>query len=145
MGITSGEIAIRLRKVRIFLDGEAQFGYRLVEAPADEISLAQDEKRGAYPGARAEAQRGFAMFDRDLGFPGAHSEDAADVPAARIVRVKRERAVNQRHRRANILAEVGERVGGICQNGRVVAGHFQRSPSVIEAPLARTARGSVLR
>src|ERR1051325_7641664 len=48
MDITSSEIAIRLREARIFLDGEAQFRYRFIEAPADEISLAQHEKRGAY-------------------------------------------------------------------------------------------------
>jgi hypothetical protein len=42
-------------------------------------------------------------------------------------------AVDQRHHRADVLPEIGQRLGGICQDARVVAGHFQGSPGEIGA------------
>ena len=51
------------------------------------------------------------------------------MPAAREVRVERQRAIDQRHHGADVLAEIGQREGGIRQDARVVAGHFQGPPA----------------
>jgi hypothetical protein len=66
MGAAGGENAIRLREARIVLDREEQFRHGLVEAPAVEMRLAYYRERRADAGARAEAQRGFDMLDRDV-------------------------------------------------------------------------------
>ena len=55
------------------------------------------------------------------------------MPAAREVRVERQGTVDQRHHGADVLAEIGQREGGIRQDARVVAGHFQGSPGEIDA------------
>jgi hypothetical protein len=39
--------------------------------------------------------------------------------------------LDQRNHGADVLAEIGEREGGIRQNARVVTGHFQGSPGEI--------------
>src|ERR1051326_7135697 len=72
------------------------------------------------------------MLDRDVRLARPLPKEAADIPTARIVRVERERAVNQRHHRVNILAEVGKRVGGSDQNEGVVASYFQCPPCIID-------------
>ena len=73
------------------------------------------------------------MLDRDIWLARPQPEDAADVPAARVVRVEREGTINQRHHRADVLAKIGQRFGGIRQDPRIVAGHFQGSPREIGA------------
>ena len=55
------------------------------------------------------------------------------MPAAREVRVERQGAIDQRHHGADVLAEIGQREGGIRQDARIVAGHFQGSPCEIGA------------
>ena len=60
----------------------------------------------------------------------------------RKIRVEREGAVDQRHHRADIFAEIGQRLCGIRQDARIVAGHFQRAPCEIGA--LQTVRRRVL-
>src|SRR5215831_19652273 len=72
------------------------------------------------------------MLDRDVGLTCHQPDGAANVPATRVVRVERQRAVYKR-RRADILAEERQRERGIRQDARVVAGHFQGSPGEISA------------
>ena len=67
------------------------------------------KKRREDAGAGTEAQRSFDMPDRDVRLSRPHSENGADVPAAREIRVEREGTVNQRHHRADVLAEIGQR------------------------------------
>ncbi|HEY2541220.1 MAG TPA: hypothetical protein VGI28_17250 [Stellaceae bacterium] len=86
------------------------------------------KERRADAGARTEPQRGFEMLDRNVLLARVTPQDAAHEPAAREVRVKRQRAVTQRDHRADVLAEPGQRTGGIHQDARVVAGHFQGPP-----------------
>src|SRR5438046_2724201 len=73
------------------------------------------------------------MLDRNVGLARKQSEVAADVPAAREIRVQRKRTVEQRHHGAYVLAKIGQCLGGVRQDGRVVAGYLQRSPSEIGA------------
>ena len=56
------------------------------------------------------------------------------MPAAREIRVEREGTIDQCHHGADILAKIGQRLGGIRQDARVVARHFQGSPGEINAP-----------
>src|SRR6516162_11053757 len=51
-----------------------------------------------------------------LARPGPQSQKAADVPAARIAWIEGESAINQRYHRVDVLAEKGERHGGVGQN-----------------------------
>jgi hypothetical protein len=55
------------------------------------------------------------------------------VPAAGVVRIQRQGLVNQRHHGADVLAEIGQREGGIRQDAPIVAGYFQGSPREIGA------------
>ena len=96
---------MRVRVAWIILDREEQFWHRLVETPRQEMRAAYCNELGADTGARTEAQRGIDMLDRDVGLAGPDPEDAANKPAAGVVRVKREGTVDQRHHGADILAE----------------------------------------
>src|SRR5207248_5320551 len=99
-----------------------------------------DEMRGTYyqerradAGTGTEAQRSVDVLDGDVGLTRPPSEDAADNPTARVVRVDGQRTVNQRHHGADVLAEIGQRLSGMRQDAGVVAGHFQGSPCEINA------------
>ena len=128
MGIAGGEIAIRHGEAGILLDREEWMRRCLIEAASQEMRLTDDGERGADPGAWAEAQRGLDMRDRNVRLARLHSEDAADVPGAREIRVEREGTVDQCHHGADVLAKIGQRLGGIRQDARVVARYF-KSPS----------------
>src|SRR6516165_722632 len=119
MSIASGEIAVRLRVAWIPLDREEQFRHCLIEAPVGEMRGAYYGKRAADAGAGTEAQRGFDVFDRDVGLARPSPEDAADVPAAGVARVECQRAVDQPHHSADILAEIGQCLGSIRQDARI--------------------------
>src|ERR1700730_13312460 len=73
------------------------------------------------------------MRDRGVGKARPKPEYSADVPAARKIRIQRQRTINQRHHATDVLAEIGKRKGGIRQDSRVVTGHFQGSPCEISA------------
>src|SRR5437762_296694 len=73
------------------------------------------------------------MLDRDVGLARPIPKSATYGPAAGVARVERERAVNQRHHGADVLAESSQRKGDIRQDDRVVAGHLQGSPGEIGA------------
>jgi hypothetical protein len=108
MGVTGGEIAIRMRQARIFLDREQQFRHGLIEAPADEMRGTYYQERRADAGTGTEAQRGVDVLDRDVGPARPPSKDAADNPTAGVVRLM----ASARSRSAN---------GGMRAN-RLVAG-----------------------
>src|SRR6516165_349011 len=90
-------------------------------------------ERRADAGARTEAQRGLDMLDRDVRLAGPMPEDAADVPPTCEIRIEHEGTVDQRDHGADVLAEIGQREGGIRQDTRIVAAHFQRAPCEIDA------------
>jgi hypothetical protein len=87
----------------------------------------------ADPGAGTEAKRGFSILDRENGFAGPQPEGPGDMPASGEARVERQRTIDQRHHRAEILGEIGRRVGGIRQDAGIVAGQFEGSPGEIDA------------
>src|SRR5215470_14134504 len=97
------------------------------------MRLTDDGERRAHSGAWAEAQRGLDVRDRNVGLARLHSEDAADVPGARKIRVEREGAVDQCHHGADVLTKIGQRLGSIRQDARVVTRHFEGSPGEINA------------
>src|SRR6516162_10578663 len=131
MGIAGGEIAIRVRVARILLDRQEKFRHRLIEAPSEEMCGAYYHERSAGTGARAKTQSGFDMLDRDVGLARPKPDIAADEPAAGEIRIERQGAVDQRHHGADVLAKIGQRKGGICEDDRIVAGYFQSSPCEI--------------
>src|SRR5271167_3283604 len=133
MRVAGGEKAILFRKARILLDREEQFRHRLFEAPAEETRGPYLKKRVADPGAGTESQRGLDMLDCNVRLACISPEDTADVPAIGVVRVERQRTVDQRHHGADVLSKKSEREGGMRQDARVVAGHFQGPPCEIWA------------
>jgi len=80
-----------------------------METPAVEMRGAYYKERRATTGTGTKAQRGLDMLDRDVGLARPLPEDAAQVPAAGIVRVERQRTVDQRHHSADVLAEIRQR------------------------------------
>ena len=84
--------------------------------------------------ARAQAQRGLDMLDREIGLPGTDPEQAAQIPAAGKARIERKRTVDQRDHGADILAEIRQHKGGVGEDARVVAAPLERPPSKIDAP-----------
>src|SRR5262252_2352496 len=76
------------------------------------------------------------MLDRDVWLAGPAPQNTANVPSTCETWVERQRAIDQRHRAADVLAEISEREGGIREGARIIAGHFQGSPREIEALLA---------
>jgi hypothetical protein len=143
MGVAGGESAICLREARVVLDCEQQLWDGLIQSPSEEMRAAyQGERHTA--GAWAEAQRSFEMLDRDVGLARPKPQDAADTAAPREARVKRQCAIHQCHHRADVLAEIGQRQGGIGKDARVIAGHLQGSLANA-GPFRRCASRSSLR
>src|SRR5215469_6023641 len=131
MSVAGGEKATRLRKARILLRREAQFPNSLVETPPEEMRRADHQERRADPGPRAEAEGGFRTLNRQIGLARPKPEDAADVPAAREIRIERQGTIHERDHRVDVFAEPGESNGGIRQDNRVVTGHLEGSPCEI--------------
>src|SRR5690242_16407966 len=131
MRVAGGEIAIWLQVAGILLDREEEFRHSLVEPPSKGTSTTHYRKRVGDTGARAEAQRGLNMLDRIVGLARPNPERSADRPATRKIRVEREGTVDQRHHRADVLAEISQRKSGIHQDSRIVTGHLQGSPGEI--------------
>jgi len=73
------------------------------------------------------------VLDRGIGLARPNSDHAADEPAAPEIPVESQRAVDQGHCGPDVLAEIGQREGGVRQDTRVVASHFQRPPCEIHA------------
>src|SRR5215471_7384150 len=131
MSVAGGEKATRLRKARILLRREAQFPNSLVEPPPEEMRRAYDKERRADPGPRAEAEGGFRTLNRKVGLARPKPKDAADVPAAREIRVERQCTVHELDHRVDILAEPGQSNGGIRQDSRIVTCYLEGSPGEI--------------
>src|SRR5215469_9193077 len=93
----------------------------LIEAASQEMRLTDDGECCADPSAWAETQRGLDMRDRHVRLPRRHSEDAANMPAAREIRVEGEGTISQCHHGADVLAKIGKGLGGIREDARVVA------------------------
>src|SRR5258708_24759401 len=83
--------------------------------------------------ARAETQRGLDMLDREVRQARPSPEYAADEPPMREIWVELQRTIDQSDHRANVLTERGQCEGGIRQDVRIVAGHFQGPPGEIDA------------
>src|SRR5216684_2099199 len=81
--------------------------------------------------ARAQAQRGLDMLDREIGLAGKYPEKAACIPAASEARVERERTVDQPDHGTDVLAEKSQHEGGVGEDARVVLCHLERLPSKI--------------
>ena len=80
-----------------------------METPAVEMRGAYYKERRAAAGTRTEAQRGLDVLDRNVGLARPLPEDAAEVPAAGVVRVERQCAINQCDHGADVLAEIRQR------------------------------------
>src|SRR5882757_1049132 len=71
------------------------------------------------------------MLNRNIGLARPPPEDSADVPAAREIRVERQGTVDQRNHRADVLAEIGQRLGSIDEDAGIVARRLQAPPCKI--------------
>src|ERR1700730_1349839 len=97
------------------------------------MCVAYYKERRTDAGAWAEAQRTSGMFDRNVRLARPVPEDAAEKPAAGVVRVEGQCAINQCDHSADVLAEISQRIGGIRKDTRVVSGHLQGPSCEISA------------
>jgi hypothetical protein len=74
---------------------------------------ANDGKGETDLGARAETLRSPGVFDRNLGLAVPEPQTGADVPPARKARVEGQRAIDQRHHRTDVFAEIRQHKDGI--------------------------------
>src|SRR5215831_14373269 len=72
------------------------------------------------------------MLDCDVRLAGPALQNTADVPSSSEARVKLQRAIDQRYRSAEVLAEIAEGKRGIGKDARIIAGHLQRSAREVE-------------
>src|SRR5580700_4709860 len=72
------------------------------------------------------------MLDREIVLTGIYPEHAAQIPAAGVARIERQRAVDQPDHGADILAEIRQSIGGVGEDTRVVLRHLERLPSEID-------------
>ena len=133
MRIARGKTAIVRRVVRIFLDREEELRHGLVEAAAKEERPANYGEREADLGTRAKTQRGLGVFDRHFELARPKPQAAADVPSAGKARIEDQRAIDQSHHRADVLAEIRQRQRSVDENARIVARHLQRPPGEVSA------------
>src|SRR5580700_100913 len=134
MGEAGGEIAIWCRETRIVLSSEEQLRQRLLEAPAEQQCGANYIENLAEPAAWAETQRSLGTLDCSVKLARKKQENGTDVPAARKARVECQRPIDQRHNRADILAEIAQREGGVGKSAGIVTGHLQGSLGEINCP-----------
>src|SRR5580704_9823142 len=85
-----------------------------------------------HPGAWAEPQRGLDMRDRSIGLSCVQPEGGAAVPTACKIRIECEGTIDQGDHGADILAEIGECLGGIRQSARIVSANLEGSSSEID-------------
>ena len=105
MGVASRKKTIRGRENRRVFYSNPQPRNGLCETPVEEERGTDQIVTPSRLGARAEPQGFFCMLDRALRLPGPQPEKAAHVPAARIVRIEAESAIDQRDHRVDVLAE----------------------------------------
>jgi len=66
------------------------------------------------------------MLDREIVLTGIYPDKAAPKPATRKARVQGQRPIDQPDHRADILAELSQRNGGVGEDARVVLPHLER-------------------
>src|SRR5215469_2652080 len=134
MRVAGCEPAVGWRIVRVVLDREQEPWYRLIEVPAQEmVGTNYLVSCAGGGGARAETQRGLYMVHRDVKLARPMSKNAADVPPTGEAGVERQRAIDQHHHGADVLAEIRQRHGSIRKNTRIVASHLQGAAGEIGA------------
>src|SRR6516162_10208309 len=69
------------------------------------------------------------MLDREIGLTGPEPENAAQIPAAGVARVQRQRTVDQPDHSADILAEIRQHEGGAGEHARVILNGLERLTS----------------
>lgn len=82
MGVAGREEAVWQGKAWIVLNGQEQRCRRLVKPAIEEIGLSHRDQWGTHTLARAQAQRGLEVLDREIGLTGKYSEDTAQIPTA---------------------------------------------------------------
>jgi hypothetical protein len=110
---------------------------RVASAPQDRIAGQRNWRRhyaegSSGAGAGTKAQRNFTVADRST-VAGPQPEDAINTPAVGEAWVERNGTIDQRHHRVDVFAKVSQWQGGIHRDARIVTGHFQGSPSEIDA------------
>src|SRR5271157_2017338 len=118
MGITGSEPAIGPRPGRPLLDRHRHQPCRFVKAAQEEIGDAEHPELRPEMGAWIEAKRAFGVLDREIVLPDPYPEWPAGRPAARETRIERQRLVDQRDLRPDILAEKRQCEGVVNQHIR---------------------------
>jgi hypothetical protein len=118
------------------LEWQEQLRRRFVKPALNEIGVSHRGQRRTDTLARAQAQRGLKMLDREIGLARGEPEIAAHKPTAGEARVERQRPVDQPDHRAGILTEATQHKGGVGEDVRVVIRRLERLPSKVDGPTA---------
>src|SRR6516225_6922630 len=92
-------------KAGMVLNGEKQLSRRFFEPAFEEISKTHQGHGRTHRLTRAQPQRGLRMLYGDIMLTREYPEKAADKPTAGVSRVECQRAIDQPHHRADVLAE----------------------------------------
>src|SRR5215469_15650195 len=123
--IASGQSTMCWCERRNLLDGDPQRCQRILEAMADEMSMANPGQMETPLTARIETHRGLEMLNRQIGLAGKQAQPAAPIPAKGKAWIEREGAIDQGKGRIDILAETAEHYGCATKDTRVVGGDAQ--------------------
>src|SRR6516164_2745881 len=122
MRIASDESTMCWCERRNLLEGDPQRRQRILEAMANEMSMANPGQMKTPLTARIETHRGLEMLDRQIGLAGKQAQPAAPIPAKGKARIEHESAIDQGKGRIDILAETAEHYRGATNDTRVVGG-----------------------
>src|SRR6516225_1334457 len=125
MRIASGESTMCWCERRNLLEGDPQRGHRILEATANEMTMANPGQVETPLTARIETHRGLEMLNRQIGLAGKQAQPAAPIPAKGKARIEHEGAIDQGKGRIDIFAETTEHYGRPTEDTRVVGGDAQ--------------------
>src|SRR6516164_6290781 len=125
MRVASGERTMCWCERRNLLEGDSQRGHRILEAMANEMTMANPGQMETPLTTRIETHRGLEMLDRQIGLAGKQAQPAAPIPAKGKARIEHEGAIDQGEGCIDILAETTEHYGCATKDTRVVSGDAQ--------------------
>src|SRR6516162_6674660 len=125
MRIASGQSTMCWCERRNLFEGDPQRCQCIIEAMANEMTMANPRQMETPLTTGIETHRGLEMLDRQIGLAGKQAQPAAPIPAKGKARIEHESAIDQGKGRIDILAETAEHYGCATKDTRVVGGDAQ--------------------
>src|SRR5690349_3429324 len=133
MRIAGGEDAVGDHVRGSLLQRCPQFCCRIVKSTTEKVGTADPREIPGHTITRVETLGCPEVFDRHIGLTGEQPEYPAPIPTPRKTRIKRETALHQAARHADVFIKSPEHVGGRSENIGVVVSGLKCSPSKIDS------------